>query len=601
MPVNPSVPLLRRALSIPALVPILVPALLVLSACSTPPGAAVAPTVAPTVAPAVALPVAAPQDCSQLQSLRIPASAIGLPTSGARVTASEAVAASGAGAKAVGAYCKVLAEISPVDPDAPAIRLQVDLPQQWNRKALMFGGGGYDGTIPDVTANVPAGPQSPGPLGRGYATFASDSGHQANASTSRDGSFGRNEEALRNFAGDAIKKTRDVAFAIITAHYASTPTRLYFAGGSTGGREGLLAASRWPADFDGVIALYPAWNAVALNLQFGRMTRALAQPGAYPSPAKRKLLHDAAIAACDSLDGAADGVISNIDACNASFDPATALYRGAALRCPAGGEGGDSCLSDAQIASFKVFSTPLVLPYALASGERGYPGFNTWGSNWGSGGPSAIDATIQILGLGAVAPATPMPPVSASGSPPYHSTFWDQWLRYFVTRDAAFDTLALDPKQPGAFQQRIVQLNAVQDANQTDLSAFARRGGKILIAHGTADALVSTQATRQYLTRLRAAMGADRLAGFVRYYEIPGYGHVFGSDFNAAWDSLTTLENWVERQQPPGPQLVFDTLAVPGRSRPLCEYPAWPSYRGTGALDRADSFVCTTQARQATP
>ncbi|MFX5747418.1 tannase/feruloyl esterase family alpha/beta hydrolase, partial [Acinetobacter baumannii] len=84
----------------------------------------------------------------------------------------------------------------------------------------MFGGGGYDGTIPDVAANVPAGAaMQPGPLGRGYATFASDSGHQANATTSRDGSFGSNDEALRNFAGDALKKTRDVALAIVTAHY----------------------------------------------------------------------------------------------------------------------------------------------------------------------------------------------------------------------------------------------------------------------------------------------------------------------------------------------------------------------------------------------
>ncbi len=539
---------------------------------------------------------AAPIGCAQLQDMHIPAAAIGLPTSGARVTAAEPVAANGAGAKAVGAYCKVSGEIAPVDPKAPAIRFQLDLPTQWNRKALMFGGGGYDGTIPDVAANVPAGPATlPGPLGRGYATFASDSGHQANATTSRDGSFGTNDEALRNFAGDALKKTRDAALAILTAHYAARPQKTYFAGGSTGGREGLVVASHWPADFDGVIALYPAWNAVALDLQFGRMTRAMAQPGAYANPQKRKLLYDAAMAACDKLDGVVDGVISNVDACNASFDPATAVLNGAPLRCPGGADAGDQCLSDAQIATFKVFSTPLVLPYALASGETSYPGFNTWGTNWGTGGGNAMQAAILTLGLGTAQPANPMPGVSAQASPPYHSTFWDQWVRYFVTRDASFNPLALDPQQPGPYQARILQLNAWQDANQADLSAFRDRGGKILIAHGSADALVSTQATRQYLERLRAVMGSAQVDSFVRYYEIPGYGHVFGTAFNASWDSLTALENWVEHRQAPVAQVVVDTVAVPGRSRPLCAYPGWPKYKGSGEINEAGSFVCAAR------
>ncbi|WP_205703702.1 tannase/feruloyl esterase family alpha/beta hydrolase [Herbaspirillum huttiense] len=568
--------------------PMLYPALLspcliaLLAACSSAPEKPVTDT-----------PVSTPQSCTALRTFTLPAAAIGLPTRGARVTAIESVVASGDGAKAVGAYCKVSGEISPVDPAAPAIRFQVDLPAQWNGKALMFGGGGYDGTIPDVAANVPAGAATqPGPLGRGYATFASDSGHQANATTSRDGSFGSNDEALRNFAGDALKKTRDAALAIVTAHYGQRPARVYFAGGSTGGREALAMASRWPSDVDGVIALYPAWNAVALNLQFGRMTQAMAQPGAYPDAAKRKLLFDAAMAACDRLDGVADGVISNVDACNARFDPATASLNGKPLRCEGGGEGGDGCLSDAQIAAFKVFSTPLELPYPLASGETRYPGFNTWGTDWGMGTGSPFQAIIQTLGLGTEQPANPMPGVSSKGSPPYHSTFWDQWVRYFVTRDVNFNPLALDPLRPGGYQARVVALNGLQDVNQTDLSAFRNKGGKILIAHGTADALVSTQATRQYLGRLQKTMGEQQLEGFVRYYEIPGYGHVFGTAFNASWDSLTALEQWVEQGKAPVDQIVVDTTVVPGRSRPLCRYPAWPQYRGSGSVNEAGSFVC---------
>ncbi|WDZ96495.1 tannase/feruloyl esterase family alpha/beta hydrolase [Herbaspirillum sp. WKF16] len=533
--------------------------------------------------------------CADLDAMTVPASAIGLPTGGARVTRAETVAAAGDGPKAIGAYCKVLGEIAPADTAAPAIRFQLDLPAQWNGRALMLGGGGYNGTVPDPAGNVPAGPvDRPTPLGQGYATFSSDSGHQANATTSRDGSFGLNDEALRNFAGDAIKKTHDAALSLIAARYGAKPGKTYFAGGSTGGREALLAAGNWPDDFDGVIALYPAWNAVALDLQFGRITRALAQPGAYPSPQQRKLLYDAAMAACDKLDGAADGVISNVDACNAAFDPATATLNGAPLRCPDGGRG-DSCLSDAQIAAFKVIATPLRLGYTLASGESSYPGFNAWGANWGTGGAGALQPTILTLGLGTAQPASPMPPVAAGSSPPYHSTFWDQWARYFVTRDPGFDWATLDPQHPGAWQSRIVLLSGLQDANRSDLSAFNARGGKILIAHGTADALVSTQATRQYMERLAKAMGRPRLDGFVRYYEIPGYGHVFGTAFNAAWDSLSLLENWVERGAAPADPVVTDTATVPGRTRPLCVYPAWPQYKGSGDLDQAASFSCTNR------
>lgn len=534
--------------------------------------------------------------CAALNGMTVAAAAIGLPTTGAVVTSTQVVPAAGGGATPVGAYCKVLGDIGPVDAAAPKIKFQVNLPVDWNRKAMMFGGGGYDGTIATGVGNLPAGPvDKPVPLGRGYATFGSDSGHQADASGSRDGRFGANDEALRNFAGDALKKTRDVAFAVIRARYGAEVQRTYFAGGSTGGREALIAVQNWPQDFDGAIVLYPAWNAAALDLQFGRIARALARPGAYPNRAKRKLLFDAALAACDSADGVADGVVSNVAACNARFDPAKATLNGAPLRCAGGADLGDACLSDAQIAGFEVTNTPLVLPYALASGETTYPGFNTWGTDFGNPGTSPLQPTVLTLALGTEAPAGPMPPVTATTSPPYGSTFWDQWVRHFVTRDAGFDWRTLDPQAPGRWQARIVELTGVQDANRSDLSAFQARGGKILMAHGAHDALVSPRATRQYLERLRNTMGAARVDGFVRYYEIPGYGHAVSSVFNAAWDSLTTLENWVERGTLPPNQVVADTAGVPGRTRPLCDFPAWPRYLGRGDVNAAQSFSCALQ------
>lgn len=533
--------------------------------------------------------------CEQLDGTTVAASAIGLPTTGATVTSVEVVPAAGTGAGAVGEYCKVLGDIAPVDPDAPAIKFQLNLPADWNRKAMMFGGGGYNGTIATGTGNVSAGPvDQPVPLGRGYATFGSDSGHQADATTSRDGSFGLNDEALKNFGGDALKKTHDVAAALIQRRYGREAERTYFAGGSTGGREALLAVSRWPADFDGAIVLYPAWDAVSLDLYFGQVTQALAQPGAYPSQAKRQVMYDTAMAACDTLDGVADGLISNPVACNASFDPDTAALNGSPLRCPGGTDAGDTCLSDAQIAGFRSLDTPLALNYTLASGETGYPGFNTWGSDFGLPGSSPLQPTVVTLSLGLVQPASPMPPVQASGSPPYGSTFWDQWARFFVTRDPGFNSLTLDPASPGVYQSRIEYLSSIQEVTSSDLSAFRDRGGKILMAHGMADVLVSNRATQRFMARLEATMGQAAVDDFVRYYEIPGYGHAVSSVFNASWDSVTALEDWVEQGNAPVDPVVADTAGVPGRTRPLCEYPAWPRYLGSGDVNAAASFECAT-------
>ncbi|MFP3614704.1 tannase/feruloyl esterase family alpha/beta hydrolase [Paraburkholderia sp. SIMBA_050] len=537
-------------------------------------------------------PTSQPLTCADLSGMTIAPASIGLPTTGATVTAATPVAAAGSGATATPDYCKVSAAISPVDPAAPKIMMQIALPSTWNHKVMMFGGGGYDGTIPDVAGNVPAGPTAEAtPLGRGYATFGSDSGHQANVLASQDGSFGINNEAVNNFSGDALKKTRDVAIAIINARYAvNGPTKAYFAGGSSGGREALEVAQKWPQDWDGVIALYPAGAAASLDLQFGRITRALAQPGAYPNAAKRKVLYDASIQACDMLDGVADGLVSNMKACNATFNPTTATVNGRPLRCAGGADTGDTCLSDAQIAAFNTINTSITFNYTLASGETQYPGFNTWGTDFGIPNASPFQVAVSFLSLNSAQPASPMP-----NAAPYGSVFWDQWVRFFVTRDPNFNSLTLDPQNPGAYQARISALTGLQDVNKTDLTAFQSKGGKVLIAHGTSDALVSTRATEQYVDRVRSTMGVARADTFLRYYEIPGYGHVASTVFNASWDSLTTLENWAERGVTPPPQVVSDTIGVPGRTRPLCQYPTWPKYAGSGDVNMASNFACVNQ------
>ena len=536
------------------------------------------------------VPVPASSACTHLMGLQVPAPSIGLPTGGAVVTSATPIAAS----TWLPEYCKVKGSIKPRDPSAPPIKFEIDLPSAWNRKLLMLGGGGYDGELPATAGNVPAGPvDRPVPLARGYAVVGSDSGHQASEQGLpglMDAAFALNEESLRNYAGDAIKKSHDVAIYLLHTRYAvSQPKRAYFAGGSTGGREALVAVLRWPRDWDGAISLYPAWNAIALDLQVGRVARALAQPGGYLSQAKRELLYEATLEACDELDGAADGIVSNIAACNSRFDPATATVKGQPLRCPGGLDSGPNCLSDSQIATLRTYTTPIVFQTPLASGESQYPGYNIYGADLGRPGTNPLQGIVTSLALGTEAPTMPIPAQTSS-----LNLFWDHWIRYFVAQDPNYNALTVDPQNLGALQGRVNALSVLLDVNQTTYAAFAARGGKLLIAHGMADALVSTRATEQYFDRLQAARGAAKVHDFARFYEIPGYGHAVSTVFNAAWDSLTTLENWVENHTSPPDQVVTDTVGSPGRQRPLCEYPSWPRYRGTGDINVASSFICTT-------
>jgi feruloyl esterase len=517
--------------------------------------------------------------------LTIQASSIGLPTTGAVVTSTTQMAASGRGATATGSYCLVAGAIHPIDPSAPDILFNVALPDQWNSKILMLGGGGFNGSIPDVTGNVPSAPANlQGPLSRGYAVFASDSGHEGIDSV--DGAFSVNAEAYDNFMGDALKKTHDAALIIINRHYGTLPQKAYFAGGSTGGREALTVAQRWPQDWDGAIAFYPAYDFTTLSQQQLRVTEAFAAPGAYLDMAQRALLLKAAMQACDGLDGIVDGLISNVQACNATFNPTTASVDGKPLRCSGGRARGDTCLSDKQIAALDTMNTPLVFAYPLESGETQYPGFNVYGADLGMSNSSSLQATVTLLALGTTQPSYPLKTTTM-----YEGQISDAFARYTVMGNPNFNSLKFNPALAGQWSGRISALSGL-DATNANLTPFMQHGGKLLMAHGTVDETVSTRATENYYQRLVQTMGSRAVASFMRYYEIPGMQHGIGTEFNASWDSLTTLENWAEHGTQPVHQVVTDTAGVPGRTRPLCQYPKWPSYNGAGNANSAASFTC---------
>lgn len=535
----------------------------------------------------------APQtlSCADLTGLSVQAKSIGLPTQGAVVISATDVAPTAAGAKG---YCMVAGRILPVDAQAPDIRFNLALPSDWNGKAVMYGGGGTNGTIPVITGNpLNTLAIAATPLARGYAVFASDSGHQSTAADAGiDASSFVNAEAAKNWYGDALKKTRDTADAIIRARYGRAQTSSYFLGSSTGGREALTVATRWPADWDGAVAQYPARPTRAMGLALVNNSRALAAPGAFPNTARRGLLHTAALAACDALDGVSDGLISNAAACNTSFDPATARLNGAALRCPTGGDEGDTCLSDPQLAALKAVNSRLNFGYTLDSGESSYPGYNAYIADMGSSLSNQLDQGLSILSLGIVAPAFP-----ATASMGFQIRFADQDTRFIVVGNASFNYLSLDPLNPGPYLD-VIKKSSTDDVTATtkvDLSGFASRGGRLIITHGTDDMLISPRASEEYVQRMRATMGSAKVDEFLRYYEIAGFAHSVGR-FMLAWDPLTVLEQWREKGIDPANNIIITDLAgVPGRTRPLCIYPSWPKYSGTGSVNAAASFVCATQ------
>ena len=523
--------------------------------------------------------------CESLKAAAIPATAIALATNGAKAVSVTYVAAAGTPPRTVGAFCRVMVEIAPIDAKAPPIKMEINFPDDWNGKALMYGGGGLNGVILSTGGTIRLQPPEVAiPLGRGYVTFGSDSGHNASAG----GTFALNDEALRNYALDAVKKTRDAAGVLIKARYSRPADKVYFHGSSNGGKEALGVIQRYPRDIDGAIIFWPATYTTSLSMQFGRISRAFMAPGAWVSVAKRKALHDAVLEACDGLDGAKDGVVSNVRACMARFDPANATLAGQPLRCASGADTGSTCLSDAEIRSLKVMATPLKLDFSLASGLNDYPGFYVWGAGLGISDTDELSKSVLAQGLGTAAPVSPAKP-----GMPYSFISADQNIRNFVTKMPDATWSDVDPEHPGKWRARFVELSRMMEMSKTDLAAFRRHGGKILLFHGLSDQIIPAQSTVDYYRRVVATMGQEVVSSFLKFYELPGTAHSgFGVTFNPTWDALGALDTWATKGVPPKSPTVTDSHFKPGRTRPLCQYPSWPKYKGSGDFDQASSFVC---------
>lgn len=531
-----------------------------------------------TVADATLTPA---QQCAALQGSTVPAAAIGLPTTGATISSATLIAATASG-NTNGEFCKVLGGVHPVDPTAPDIKFEVDLPSTWNGKTVHFGGGGLDGVIPDTTGftatsltlfGEPKGILTP--LARGYVTLASDSGHQGN--NAAQGTFAQNDEALANYAGDHIKKMHDVAVFLTKQRYGTTFSHSYYIGGSGGGRQALIAAQKYASDYDGIISTYPASGIMGLAFQMGRISQASLASGGFINTKKGAVLRNAVMSACDSLDGAKDGLISNPALC--TFDPTT-------VRCPGGADTGDTCLSDAQINTVNTIATPLKTSFNFANGIQNIPAYNVLaGTDFWSGfllplSDSAADAVLDPA-------TTPLAQLS------FFYAFPNGLLRYAIARDPSLDLMSFNFTDPGTLTARTQVVSQMMDSTTVNLDNFKNRGGKVILQHGQSDQFIPAQMSIDYYNRLLANYGQNGLSSFLKFYLVPGAAHGTGGQFEAAYDGLTALDNWVTKGMAPQ-NLVATDLNPPtaGRTRPLCEYPLWPKYV-SGDVNAASSYTCS--------
>lgn len=504
------------------------------------------------------------QACKSLKGFDVPARAIGLPTSGAVVTATSEVNDSGHGK-----FCKVLGEIRGKEASTPPIMFEVNLPDDWNGKALHMGGGGYDGRlITGLRGRFPE-PGMPLPLAQGYVTFGSDSGHETKPGQDMT-AFAANPGALANFAGEQLKKTHDVAIAIIRKRYGKTPRLMYFQGNSQGGHEALEVAQRYPDDYNGVIAIHPVYDFAALQVDGTLLGQYIYKtPGAWVSPAKAALVFKSVMATCDGLDGVRDGVISDVRGCDKAFN----IHK---LRCPGGKDTGPACLSDAQIKTFEVMAADMPLGVTLAGGIDTFPG-------WPVLEGADFRGFFNPFGL------KPAPKVPAGRGDSFLYLMGDAMVRNMIMGNPRYNSLNFNPKAHAAALKRI---SDEIDASSANLDKFFAHGGKLLLMHGTVDMAVSPYNTINYFKRLQKRYGAAKLRKSARLYIAPGFAHGVGQ-FIVGWDSLGTLDRWVERGVAPGPQVMTDTAKpTAGRTRPLCEYPEWPKYKGSGDPNSASSFEC---------
>jgi Tannase and feruloyl esterase len=435
-------------------------------------------------------------------------------------------------------FCRVAATVKPTaDSD---IKIEVWLPASgWNGKLEAVGNGGWAGTI-----SYPAMAQA---LARGYATTSTDTGH---STPGGDFAFGHREKLI-DYAHRSEHEMTVKAKAIINAFYGSSPARSYFNGCSTGGRQALTEASRYPDDFDGIIAgaaANPKTRLDTWRIWMGLET--LKDPETRIPQEKYPAIHQAVLAACDGLDGLKDGLITDPTRCH--FDPQVLACKGA---------DGPSCLTPKQVQSVKTVLGPARSPHTRAEIFGGFqPGSELLWSRL-IGGPDPLDTALDQFKFMV-----------------FNDPKWD-WRTFDVDRDLAKAEETLKGL-----------LTAIDPAS---LGAFFGRGGKLLTYHGWADQDISPMASVNFYKGVNGALGEPKVSSSMRLFMVPGMGHCGGGEGPNTFDMMIPLEQWVEKGQAPARVVAsHNTNGKVDRTRPLCAYPQVARHTGTGSTDEAENFTC---------
>jgi feruloyl esterase len=274
--------------------------------------------------------------------------------------------------------------------------------------------------------------------------------------------------------------------------------------------------------------------------------------------------------ACDQLDGLKDGIIADVDDCH--FDPATLLC--------AAGKKGKHCLTPQQLNTVQTFASEQKTAQPLWNGVQTMPGFNV------------LKGTDLTGSMGLLHHAEHPPKILFNS---FYYVIGDQVLRFFLTRDKHFNALTFNTSTGGKYAEDLLTQSEASDASDADLKPFAKRGGKFLILHGTSDAVIPTNSSVLYYKMVQSKMTPQEMESFLRFYLVPGFGHGQG-EFDAGFDALDVLDRWVETGNAPKDLVAIDNNKHShDRTRPLCVYPSWARYTGSGDVNAASSFACTTQ------
>ncbi len=449
------------------------------------------------------------------------------------------------------------------------------LPLDWNGRFLFEGGGGSNGVIRDATGQNGVG-NTPG-LSRGYAVIAQDSGHDndRNNVPSHGGelAFGHDPQARADYGHASLKPTYDLGQFIVTTFYGRKSNTNFFWGCSKGGQEGMAFAQRYPDAFDGIVAMAPAMSlpraALAQAWDTQTLARLLSSRGDTPSidglrtlfsDAQFGLIGKAALAACDRLDGAEDGMVTAIGQCTtARVEPELR-----ARQCSA--QGGEDCLDKAQVdALIEILAGPHdAAGKALYSGWAwdggiGSQGWQVWKTGF-VGGPPSLNVVLGGNALASIFTTLPTP-VEAD-----EEALLKWQLAFDFAKDAAKIYAVKPPYTTSAWQD--------VGMRSTDLAAFRDHGGKLIVPHGSSDPVFSVLDTIDWWNGVNAA-NDGAAAHFARVFPVPGMAHCRGGPSTDRFDALTALESWVIDGVAPAaiPATAGDETPWPGREMPLCPYP----------------------------